>query len=61
MEVSTNQTIRSMYNLLIIYFIAFVKILNEMRLGILSEDAIRIFKSLSRIPGGNDNIEPTEL
>lgn len=41
--------------------IAFVKILNEMRLGILSAEAIRIFQSLSRIPAGDNEIEPTEL
>lgn len=48
-------------HLLIIYSIAFVNILNEMRLGNLSDEAIRIFKSLSRTPEGDHNIEPTEL
>ncbi|KAI8081943.1 uncharacterized protein B0P05DRAFT_66845 [Gilbertella persicaria] len=32
-----------------------------MRLGKLSEEAIRIFKSLSRTPKGDTDIEPTEL
>jgi hypothetical protein len=41
--------------------IAFVNILNEMRLGRLSQSAIDIFKSLARKPAGNDEIEPTEL
>lgn len=41
--------------------IAFVKILNEMRLGILSQEAIRTFKSLSREPEGDGSIQPTEL
>ncbi|CAO3613578.1 unnamed protein product [Mucor fragilis] len=39
----------------------FVKILNEMRLGILSEKAISIFSSLSREPAACDDIKPTEL
>ncbi|KAG0745171.1 hypothetical protein G6F35_007101 [Rhizopus arrhizus] len=39
----------------------FVNILNEMRLGRLSQSAIDIFKSLARKPAGNDEIEPTEL
>lgn len=41
--------------------LAFVKILNEMRLGILSEKAISIFSSLSREPAACDDIKPTEL
>ncbi|KAK4510077.1 uncharacterized protein ATC70_006246 [Mucor velutinosus] len=39
----------------------FVRILNEMRLGILSEEAISIFSSLSRAPAACDDIQPTEL
>jgi hypothetical protein len=32
-----------------------------MRLGKLSNEAIQTFKSLSRKPVGDDDIEPTEL
>ncbi|GAN07813.1 DNA repair and recombination protein [Mucor ambiguus] len=39
----------------------FVRILNEMRLGILSEEAISIFRSLSREPAACHDIKPTEL
>ncbi|KAL7327386.1 DNA helicase [Mucor circinelloides] len=39
----------------------FVRILNEMRLGVLSEEAISIFSSLSREPVGYNDIKPTEL
>ncbi|CEP10115.1 hypothetical protein [Parasitella parasitica] len=39
----------------------FVKILNEMRLGLLSAEAVRIFKSLSRVPNVDGKFEPTEL
>ncbi|CAO3669897.1 unnamed protein product [Rhizopus stolonifer] len=39
----------------------FVRILNEMRLGVLSQQAIDTFKSLSRKPAGIKEIEPTEL
>ncbi|KAI8647753.1 PIF1-like helicase-domain-containing protein [Parasitella parasitica] len=39
----------------------FVRILNEMRLGLLSAEAVRIFKSLSRIPVVDGEFEPTEL
>ncbi|OBZ89515.1 ATP-dependent DNA helicase pfh1 [Choanephora cucurbitarum] len=39
----------------------FVRILNEMRLGRLSNEAINIFSSLSRTPEGDNEIEPTEL
>jgi ATP-dependent DNA helicase PIF1 len=35
--------------------------LNEMRLGALSQDSIRKFKALERPPRFDDNIEPTEL
>ena len=35
--------------------------LNEMRLGTLSESSIQNFKQLQRLPQFNDNIEPTEL
>lgn len=41
--------------------LAFVRILNEMRLGVLSEEAISIFSSLSREPVGYNDIKPTEL
>ena len=35
--------------------------LNEMRLGTLSQDSINKFKALQRPPQFDDNIEPTEL
>jgi len=35
--------------------------LNEMRLGMLSQDSIMKFKALQRIPRYDDNLEPTEL
>src|SRR5262245_13105461 len=35
--------------------------LNEMRLGTLSQKSIQKFKELERIPQFDDNIEPTEL
>lgn len=35
--------------------------LNDMRLGILSQDSIKKFKALERPPQFDDNIEPTEL
>lgn len=46
---------------ILLYAIAFVRILNEMRLGKLSNEAIQTFRSLSRKPEGDNDIEPTEL
>lgn len=46
---------------ILLYTIAFARILNEMRLGKLSNEAIQTFRSLSRKPEGDDDIEPTEL
>lgn len=39
----------------------FIRILNEMRLGHLSQEAIEKFKSLERAPENHNDIEPTEL
>jgi ATP-dependent DNA helicase PIF1 len=39
----------------------FVTMLNEMRLGMLSQQSIMKFKALARTPEFDDNIEPTEL
>jgi ATP-dependent DNA helicase PIF1 len=38
-----------------------VAMLNEMRLGTLSQQSISKFKALQRVPQFDDNIEPTEL
>ena len=46
------------FNLMILEF---VTMLNEMRLGMLSQDSIFKFKALQRIPKYDDNLEPTEL
>ncbi|KAI9318432.1 hypothetical protein BX666DRAFT_1927872 [Dichotomocladium elegans] len=41
--------------------LVFVRILNQMRLGILSDEAISTFRKLSRVPELHSNIQPTEL
>lgn len=41
--------------------VEFITMLNEMRLGKLSQESVMKFKSLQRTPKFEDNIEPTEL
>lgn len=40
---------------------AFVKILNEMRVGKLSTEALTTFRSLARLPESHSKLKPTEL
>ena len=56
-----NNCFAVLFSFSIPHFLEFVDILNEMRLGRLSEAAIQKFRSLSRTPQTYNMIEPTEL